>query len=121
MLESFGRTIEARKADAARMHQGGVVLVSGLDAGISDGKPHGLLYESVGGLAAGGVSAADALASATSVAAEGCGLGDRKGRLREGYDADVLVVAGDLATHVTALRDVSAVFRAGREVAGVVT
>jgi imidazolonepropionase-like amidohydrolase len=35
------------------------------------------------------------LASATAVAARHCGLTDRKGRLRPGLDADLLVVDGD--------------------------
>jgi len=119
MMETSGRTIDSRKADAAKMHRGGVTMVSGLDAGINDAKPHGLLYESIGGLVTGGVSVIDALASATSLAADCCGLAQSKGRLREGLDADVLVVHGDVAADVSSLRNVSAVFVRGREAAGV--
>ena len=54
--------------------------------------PHGLLPVSMAFLVDGGVSTAAALASATSLAAAACGLGDRKGRLRAGYDADLLIL-----------------------------
>jgi imidazolonepropionase-like amidohydrolase len=54
-------------------------------------------------LVSGGMAAADALASATSVAARACGLGARKGRVRTGYDADLIVVDGDPFTDMAAL------------------
>ena len=50
-----------------------------------------------------GASATDALAAATSVAATACGLGDRKGLLRQGFDADIVVSAGDLRATTGAL------------------
>ena len=53
------------------------------------------------------------LVAATSLAAESCGLGHRKGRLASGYDADVLVVTGDAAADVSALRRPLAIYRAG--------
>ncbi|WP_369076627.1 amidohydrolase family protein [Winogradskya humida] len=36
--------------------------------------------------------------------AEACGVHHRKGRIRAGFDADVLVVAGDPVADITALR-----------------
>jgi imidazolonepropionase-like amidohydrolase len=65
-------------------------------------------------LAEGGVSPAAALASATSLAAAACGLGDRKRRLRAGYDADLLVVDGDPVADIAALARSAAVFPGGR-------
>ena len=41
------------------------------------------------------MAASDALRALTSVAARALALGSRKGRLAPGFDADVLVVAGD--------------------------
>jgi imidazolonepropionase-like amidohydrolase len=104
-----GMTFEARLAMVGRMHAAGVRLVSGTDAGISTGKPHGLLARAIGDLVAAGVPATDALASATVAAARACRLGERKGRLRTGYDADLLVVDGDPITDVAALQRVVAV------------
>ena len=42
-----------------------------------------------------------------------CGLGDRKGRIAPGYDADLLAVDGDPLTDPAALRRVRAVFARG--------
>jgi imidazolonepropionase-like amidohydrolase len=50
-----------------------------------------------------GLDVTEALATATSGAAEACGVSARKGRLAPGYDADLLVVDGDLEADVTAL------------------
>ena len=42
-----------------------------------------------------GMEPLDALRAATGVAAEIIGLEDQKGRLQEGYDADLLLILGD--------------------------
>ena len=68
------------------------------------------------GLVVGGMTPADALASATSVAAEVCGLGHRKGTIRPGHDADLLIVDGDPLTDVTALTQVAAVVLNGKPI-----
>lgn len=65
-------------------------------------------------LIGGGIAAADALASATSLAAQACGLGDRKGRLHPGYDADLAVVDGDPLADIASLTAVRAVYLGGR-------
>ena len=61
-------------------------------------------------------SGAEALRAVTSAAADACGVGDRKGRIAPGYDADLLAVAGDPLTDPTAVREVVAVFRAGQRI-----
>jgi imidazolonepropionase-like amidohydrolase len=109
-----GMTWEARLASVGRMHRAGVQLVAGADAGISAGKPHGILPEAVIDLVRAGLSPAGALASATSVAARACGVGERKGRLGIGYDADLVLVDGDPLQDITALRRVRAVVVRGR-------
>jgi imidazolonepropionase-like amidohydrolase len=48
------------------------------------------------------------------VAAEACGVADRKGRIASGYDADLVAVAGNPLHHLEALLDVRAVIRMGR-------
>jgi hypothetical protein len=42
-LKRTGTTLEARQATTGRVHQADVTVVSGADAGIGDGKPHGIL------------------------------------------------------------------------------
>ena len=112
-LERHGLTPELRAEHAATLHRAGVRVVSGGDSGINEGKPHGLLPWSVIALRTAGVPMTAALASATSLAAEVCGLGNRKGRVRPGFDADLLVVDGDLATDPDALARPAAVVLGG--------
>jgi imidazolonepropionase-like amidohydrolase len=114
LQQRTGATWEKRTALVGRMHRAGVRVVSGVDAGISNAKPHGLIAASIADLVAGDISTTDALASATSIAAEACGLGTRKGRLRVGYDADLLLVAGDPLADVGALSRVVGVMVGGR-------
>lgn len=95
----------------------GAVFVAGTDAGIGPPKPHPSLPRAVPQLVGLGMSPLDALRSVTSVAAEVCGLANRKGRLAPGFDADLVAVAGDPLTNPDALLDVRAVYLAGRLVA----
>lgn len=117
MIAAAGVTPEqifdARMDLVARMHSAGVRLVSGTDAGIAPFKAHGMLHKAVVDLAA-VIGPADSLVTATNRAATVCGLAGSKGRLRAGYDADVLVVEGNLAEDVTALRRVRQVVLRGR-------
>jgi imidazolonepropionase-like amidohydrolase len=121
-LSKLGMTmeqvVEMRKRQVAQMHAAGVRIISGSDGGIAAAKPHGLLPASVAFLVEGGVSSVAALASATALAADACGLGDRKGRLRAGYDADLLVIDGDPVADISGLTRPTAVFAAGRRPAG---
>ncbi|MGW4392051.1 amidohydrolase family protein [Streptomyces sp. NPDC004685] len=98
-----GPDYDALRRRVVRAHLAGVTIISGTDGGISPGAPHGSLPRAVMDLVSGGMAAADALASATSVAARACGLGDRKGRVRTGYDADLVIVDGDPFTDMTVL------------------
>jgi imidazolonepropionase-like amidohydrolase len=100
-----------------RAHRAGVKIVTGMDAGIAPGKCHGSLAYSIAALVDGGVSTSDAIASATSEAAAALGLGKRKGWLRSGYDADLIVVDGDPVSDVSALTRVLAVFVGGNRLA----
>ena len=116
IYQRAGLTWQARQALAGKLHTAGVIIASGTDAGISAARPHGILANAIADLVAGGIPAADALASATSVAARACGLGDRKGRLRAGYDADLIVVEGDPHADIRALSAVQAVYLNGQAV-----
>lgn len=61
---------------------------------------------------------AGALVTATSAAAEAVGLGRHKGRLAAGFDADLLVVSGDLEHDAGALLRPVTVHLRGRPVRG---
>lgn len=66
-------------------------------------KRHGNVWRTIEDLTDAGYSMTEALAAATSVAAEACGLGGETGRLAPGYAADILVVDGDLAEDASGL------------------
>jgi imidazolonepropionase-like amidohydrolase len=56
----------------------------------------------------------DAIDSATSLAAESLGLGDRIGSLAPGYEADVIAVQGNPLEDIGALERVVFVMKRGR-------
>jgi imidazolonepropionase-like amidohydrolase len=104
--------LEIRMSALRRMTTFGVRLISGDDAGIGPDKAHGRYAEAVIELEQ-VTDTVPALVAASSDAAAAIGLGRSKGRLRRGYDADLLVVGGDLAADLTALRDVRQVVLRG--------
>jgi len=64
----------------------------------------------------GGQKPMDAITSATSLAAESLGLGDRIGTIAAGYEADLIAVDGDPLRDINALSHVSFVMKGGRVV-----
>ncbi|MGJ6962482.1 amidohydrolase family protein [Streptosporangium sp. G11] len=91
----------------------GARIVLGTDAGIMPVKPHDVLPYAISQFTAEGPSPLEALTAATSLAAQACGVSDRKGRITVGADADLLAVTGNPLDDLDRLRDVRAVFRAG--------
>jgi imidazolonepropionase-like amidohydrolase len=63
-----------------------------------------------------GMTTAEALRANTSVAADACGLGHRKGTIEIGKDADLLAVAGDPLDDITRIQQVLAVYVKGNPV-----
>ncbi len=62
---------------------------------------------------ASGVPASDAIAAATVTNAEILGMQDRLGRIRPGFEADLIAVGGDPLQDVSKLRAVSFVMKGG--------
>ena len=94
----------ARLQVLQRAQTHGVQLVTGVDAGAAPAKPHGIVSLALATLTEGGFSIADAVASATAVAARACGLAQVTGRLEPGLAADLLLVDGNLEHDITALQ-----------------
>ena len=109
----FPSFLASRVTAVGRMRDHGITVVTGTDAGISPAKGHGLVRFAIYQLVAGGYPVAEALATATSGAAESCGLADVTGSLRPGLAADLLVVDGDVALDVEALGRIEAVLVRG--------
>lgn len=107
VLERLGLDWEAatrrRYADVGRLRELGVTVVTGVDAGAAPPKRHGGACFAVLDLVEAGWPLADALATATSGAADACGVGSVTGALRAGLAADLLVVDGDLRADPTGL------------------
>ena len=80
----------------AYFHAQGGTIVTGTDAGIGPGKPHDVLPHALAMLTGVGFTFEEALASMTSTAARVIGLGERKGRVAPGYDADLLAFGDEL-------------------------
>ena len=99
-----------------RLRATGVSLTISSNAGIGPHKPHDVLPWGPKVMTSAGFSGTEPLRAVTSVAAQACRVGDRKGRIAPGYDSDLLAVAGDPLTDANAVREVVAVFRAGHRV-----
>ena len=104
------------QATFRRYREAGVAVVISSDSGIAPPKPHDVLPYAPDMYAGAGATPAESLRAITSAAADHCRVGDRKGRLAVGYDADLLAVHGDPLADAAALRAVAAVFRAGHRV-----
>jgi imidazolonepropionase-like amidohydrolase len=107
--EDAHRTVEAARAAGVRMAMG------------FDSMPHGQSALELVRMHEAGLTALEAIAAATSVAADACGLGDEVGTVEEGKAADLLVVDGDPLADPRILLDparIWLVLQAGRAVAG---
>jgi imidazolonepropionase-like amidohydrolase len=101
-------------AHVKALHEMGVRIIAGTDAGV-DNNPH---HQYVGGLeylVTLGFKPAQVLAMATTEASAALGLGAVTGRLAPGYDADLIVVAGDPQADIGVLRDLRRVMARGRD------
>lgn len=100
-----------------RMRDSGVKFIVSSDAGIGPQKPFDILPQAAAMYSnLLGIPPVEALRAVTSDPAALCRIGDRKGRLAPGYDADILAVQGDPFTDIAALAKVTAVYRLGTPV-----
>jgi imidazolonepropionase-like amidohydrolase len=98
-----------------QIYRRGARVVCSSDAGVGPTKPHDVLpHGVVTFLPMLGMSNAEAITNVTAAAAAACGISDRTGTLEPGKDADILVVAGDPVTDLSALHDVLAVYVRGQ-------
>lgn len=95
----------------SRARQYGVKVAFGTDAGVF---PHGRNAEELALMTAQGMSNREALAAATTVAAEILGMEKEIGRIAPGYSADLIAVVGNPLADVTVLEKVEWVMVRGR-------
>lgn len=101
------------KQTFAKAQAAGVNIVFGTDTGVS---PHGENAREFALMVEAGMSRADALQSATRVAAEFLGLDDDLGTLEAGKIADVVAVSGNPLTDIAVMEKVEFVMQAGQVV-----
>ena len=109
-LSSFVKEVEKVDTLYVRRHvtmdmqlakEYGLKVVCGTDFGGTDEQPHGQNYQEIVSLAK-YLGNKEALIAATSRAAECCGL-QNTGRIRKGFDADIVVVRGNPLNDIEAL------------------
>jgi len=96
------------------LHEVGVRIIVGTDAGI-DNTPHHQYLGSLEYLVTLGFGPQEVLAMATTEAAAALGLGEITGRLAPGYEADLIVVDGDPRADITAVGKLRRVIARGRD------
>ncbi len=115
--QEIGALMKGVRRSIRRLMDAGARVAFSTDAGIEPAKRHDVLPDELADLSRHGFTTTEVLTGATSAAAASCGLGHRKGRIAPGYDADLFAVPAAVRHDLAALRDVVAVWRAGREVA----
>jgi len=103
-------TTNAQREAFTRAHAAGVALVFGTDAATY---PHGDNARQFRYMVERGMTAMEAIRSATALAADYMGWGDRVGRIAPGRFGDVIAVAGDPLADITRLEHVIAVIKGG--------
>lgn len=103
--------IEPHKRSFRRALAAGIPMMTGTDGGDDVAREVIRMVEY-------GMSPAEALLAATATPATFLGIGDRLGRIADGYLADLLVVDGDPLDDITQLGHVVAVFQEGNRVGG---
>ena len=117
-LDALRRRDENLMASFAAMREAGVRLVCGSDSAWAS-YPMGGFQREIAAHVEGGMSALEAILSATSESARSSWLDAGVGTLEPGKRADVLVVDGDPSRDVAALWDVADVYLDGQRVAPV--
>jgi imidazolonepropionase-like amidohydrolase len=99
LRESFTKAVKA-----------GVKVVLGTDAAVF---PHGDNAKQLSRMVQFGMTPAQTIRAATSLAAEALGQGDKLGRIAPGYAADIIAVEGDPLADVAVLESVDFVMKDG--------
>jgi imidazolonepropionase-like amidohydrolase len=113
LLDAAPQARDNRIANIRYLHELGVPIVAGSDAGwrytgFDD------FYEELVYLQQCGLSGLQAIQAATGLAARACRIDGTVGTLSEGKVADLLAVGGDPANDASALKDPALVVQSGR-------
>lgn len=103
-------------ANAAKLHKAGIPIGDGTDAGMPQ-TYHGwaTLHEIELLVNECGFTPPEALAAATRISAEGLGLGDTRGTIAPGKEADLVLVAGNPDQDISKIEKAVLVFKDGKQ------
>lgn len=110
--EAVARAWEQKMESFGRAARAGVKIVTGTDSG-PPAAPHGNLAKELELLVEGGLSCQEALAAATTKAAELLQLADRVGTITPGKLADIAVLDSDPLEDIKAIQQVHLVIKDG--------
>lgn len=105
-------TLDVALGNVRRFSEAGIPITAGTDAGVRSVAHGASVLTELGLLVRGGFSPAQALAAATTTPARAYGLRDR-GRIAGGRRADLLLVDGNPARDIAAIRDVDLIWKNG--------
>jgi imidazolonepropionase-like amidohydrolase len=109
-------SVDAHLARVRSLHEAGVKLLIGSDAGSRQPTAHGIgVHREIELLAMAGLKPSEILAAATANAADAFRLADR-GRIAPGLRADMILIRGDPTADVLTIRDIVRVWKSGVEV-----
>jgi len=94
----------------AKAYERGVPIVFGTDTGVSAHGDNALEFAL---MVEGGMPEMEAIQTATSIAADFLDIGDTHGRIKEGYQADIVAVRGNPLDDIALLQNVSFVMKGG--------
>jgi imidazolonepropionase-like amidohydrolase len=112
-LRVMVRLQEPGRATRRGLHELGATLVPGTDAGIGPAKPHDVMTYALAEFVACGLTPRRSLQAMTADAAAACGVGNSKGRIAVGFEADVVAFAGHPADELDAIHAPVAVWTRG--------
>jgi imidazolonepropionase-like amidohydrolase len=115
VLRKNDETTEAQRRGFAKCVEAGVRLAYGTDSGVY---PHAMVARQFTTMVELGMTAMEAIRSATVTAAELIGWRDRVGAIEPGLLADLIAVEGDPLDRVDALTDVAVVIKGGEVLKG---
>jgi imidazolonepropionase-like amidohydrolase len=116
-LRSGAIPFPVRQENARRLREAGVRVVVGTDAGAALARFEEAVHVELESLVGAGWTPVEAIEAGTRGAAAAIGLADRLGSLAPGLLADLVVVRGNPAGSIGAVRQVERVYRSGSLVA----
>ena len=106
--------LAAPKALTLALRKAGVPVLAGTDAGNAGTQYGASMHHELLALVQSGLTQVQALAAATSAPAKAFGLGQR-GRIANGYKADLVLVEGDPGTDIASTRRIVTVWKDGED------